>query len=74
MLLEEQKELQKPMQDSINEWIIDFLNLIFGNGEETIAFWDEVIYAEVVAYYSYPFEELRKHERNLNALYFALIE
>ena len=62
------------MQDCIDDWILDFLNLIFGNGEETSSFWEEVLYAEVAAYYGYSYEELRKSEKNLNALYFNLIE
>ena len=73
-ILEETKELAKPMSQRINEWIIDFMNLVFGVGEETRQFWEEVLLPEVSAHYNFSLRELYKFERNLNALYFSLCE
>ena len=73
-MLIEQKMLNKPMEERVNEWIIDFLNLVFGVDEETRQFWKEVLLPEVHVYYSYRLQDLYDYERNLNALYFALIE
>ena len=55
------------------------MNLVFGLGEETRMFWDEVLLPEVHVYYllttsSYGLADLYKFDRNLNALYFALVE
>lgn len=73
-ILQEREELAKTMSTRINEWILDFMNLIFGVGEETRIFWEEVLLPEVSAYYSFSLRELYKFERNLNALYFSLCE
>ena len=62
------------MSVRINEWILDFMNLIFGVGEETRLFWEEVLLPEVSQHYNYSLRDLYKFERNLNALYFALCE
>ena len=62
------------MTQRINEWIIDFMNLVFGVGEETRQFWEEVLLPEVSAHYGFSLGELYKFERNLNALYFSLCE
>ena len=74
MLRKEQEEMERPLEERIKEWLIDFLNLVFGNSQDTQDFWDEVIYAEVSAYYNFEYKELKNHKRNLNALYFALVE
>lgn len=58
----------------ITEWIIDFLNLVFGHSDDTRNFWSQVLLPEVSVYYSYEMRELVKFERNLNALYFALVQ
>ena len=70
----EREELDKPMSTRINEWILDFMNLIFGAGEETKIFWEEVLLPEVSSYYSFSLRELYLFERNLNALYFCLCD
>lgn len=62
------------MSTRINEWILDFLNVIFGVGEETRIFWEEVLLPEVSAHYNFSLRELYKFERNLIALYFCLCE
>jgi len=51
--------------------IVDFLNLIFGKGVETSEFWANILLPYSSAYFSYPFEELIKHDPNLNALFFS---
>lgn len=66
-------ELKKSMDVLITEWIIDFLNLVFGHSDDTRNFWSQVLFPEVSVYYSYEMRELVKFEKNLNALYFALV-
>ena len=70
----EDDELSKPMDIRLNEWIIDFMNLVFGMGEESTAFWDELLLPEASVHYSFSLAELYKWEKNFNALYFALCE
>ena len=62
------------MEERIEELIIDFMNLIFGFGEETRQFWDEVLLPEVHVKYSYSLLDLYKFQKNLPALYYALVE
>ena len=67
-------ELEKSMEERVEELIIDFMNLVFGFGEETHLYWEEVLLPEVHVYYSYSLQELYKFQRNLPALYYALVE
>lgn len=46
-------ELEKSMEERVEELIIDFMNLVFGFGEETHLYWEEVLLPEVHVYYSY---------------------
>jgi len=62
------------MDSTIQAWILDFMNLIFGASEEKEDFWKEVVLTETSTYYSYPLDNLKRHEIRLNALYFALID
>lgn len=52
--------------------MIDVMNLIFGAGEETQEFWVTILLYNTSQYYNFPYEELKKHKVNLNALFFAL--
>ena len=67
------------MDVRINEWIIDFMNMVFGAGDETETFWEEVLFPELYYHYysnisQFDIRELHKFDRNLNALFFALCE
>ena len=44
-------ELRKPMDLRVKEWLLDFMNLIFGSSEESRTFWDEVLLPEAAVYY-----------------------
>ena len=37
---EEAMELKKSMDVLVTEWIIDFLNLVFGHSDDSRNFWD----------------------------------
>lgn len=74
------------MTRRIREFIIDIFNLIFGKGQETDHFWEQVLFKQcaikfeldaAIAYHDFPEtkEEILCHERvNLRALYFTLVE
>jgi hypothetical protein len=78
------------MSRQIRAWAHDFMNLIFGHGEEKNHFWHTVLLPEVAQYYQvvipeissyyqdYPLEELQKcysqNEIKYNALYFAVLD
>ena len=67
-------ELRKPMEQRVKEWLLDFMNLVFGSSEESRSFWDEVLLPEASVYYDFDLPQLLKFEPNLNALYYALVE
>ena len=74
---DEQEEQLRPMDARIGEWIIDFMNMIFGpaENEETRDFWEQVLFPELYSHYNYMIRErLEMFERNLNALFFAICE
>lgn len=55
-------------------WIHDFMNLVFGQSEESTFFVEKIVRPEVANYYNYPLDDLEKREIRLNALYFSLLE
>lgn len=70
------------MDDVIKMGIIDYMNLMFGVGEETTDFWCNLILPYCHSYYyRFPIEDLMNHYRanfigdsiNMNSLYFAFI-
>jgi hypothetical protein len=62
------------MQTNVNMWIHDFMNLVFGQSEESTFFVEKIVQPEVSNYYNYPLYDLEKREIRLNALYFSLLE
>ena len=38
--------------------IVDYMNLVFGAGDETNDFWNNVLIPYASAYYSYPIDDL----------------
>ena len=62
------------MKGRVKEWIFDFMNMVFGESEETSIFWEEVLFPELFYHYNFDLNELHKFERNLNALFYALCE
>ncbi len=59
------------MDDMIKMAIVDYLNLIFGAGDETNDFWNSVLMPYVYQYYNYPLDDLVRAPKYLNALFFA---
>jgi len=59
--------------DKCKEWYQDYFNLAFGIDEESIEFYNEVVFPRVNFYYDYPLERLEKYQINFTALYYSLI-
>lgn len=65
-------------------FLVDMLNLVFGKGEETDYFWDEVLMKQTVKYFKIEEaikfhnlnetveENISRKSLNLNALFFAV--
>lgn len=70
-LQERSNELKGNMDDTIKMAIVDYMNLVFGSGEETGDFWNTVLLPYVSQYYGYNFDELKRSTKYLNALFFA---
>ncbi len=70
-LLEELQELSGEMDDKVRMAILDYMNLVFGTGDETNEFWSNVLTPYVSQYYNYPMDDLLRAPRYLNALFFA---
>jgi hypothetical protein len=51
--------------------IIDFMNLVFGEGQETDEFWGTILLPFVGQYYNYPIDDLMRAPKHLNALFFS---
>lgn len=62
------------MQTNISMWIHDYMNLVFGQSDETTFFFEKIVRPEIANYYNYPLDDLEKREIRLNALYFSLLE
>ena len=72
-LKEKIKESQAPsqnftMEGSLKDGIIDYLNLVFGAGEESSIFWEEILLKKASAHFSIPEDKLDKSQINLHAL------
>jgi len=59
------------MDDTVKMAVIDYMNLIFGAGEETTDFWNTVLLPYTSSYYGYPLDDLMRAPKYLNALFFA---
>ncbi len=59
------------MDDQVKMAIIDFMNLVFGDGQETEEFWNTILLPYVSQYYNYPMDDLLRAPKHLNALFFA---
>ena len=59
--------------DSTEEWIVDYLNLVFGVGEESSDFWESVLIPRAAEKFNYSEKMIKEVELNYNALYFAVI-
>ena len=69
-------ELGRDMDDIIKEGIIDYMNLVFGKGEETEEFWNSILIPYSAYYFQFPVKDLEEHYRKeylRNALYFSFI-
>lgn len=72
-LKEKIKESQAPsqnftMEGSLKDGIIDYLNLVFGAGEESAIFWEEILLKKAAKHFSIPEDKLDKSQINLHAL------
>ena len=47
------EELTERLHKGSEEIVIDFLNLIFGVGDDTILFWNEIIRPEILIHFDY---------------------
>ena len=59
------------MDDNIKMSIVDYMNLVFGVGQETDDFWNTVLLPYASYYFNYPLDDLQRATRYLNALFFA---
>ena len=59
------------MDDTVKMAIVDYMNLVFGSGDETNDFWNSVLLPYASQYYSYPLDDLMRATRYLNALFFS---
>ena len=74
-LREEYRELHNDMEENVVAWTHDFMNLVFGNTQDTKEYWDTVVLPEINQYYKhYTLDELKAYKFSLNALYFSLCE
>lgn len=46
------------MDDQVKMAIVDYMNLVFGAGDETTDFWNTVLLPYASQYYSYSIEDL----------------
>ena len=72
------KDIKSPrenpdMEVSLKECIVDYLNLIFGVGEESEIFWQEILARKASACFNIPEEKIDKNQINLHALLHALV-
>jgi hypothetical protein len=49
------------MDEIIKIGIVDYMNLMFGMGDETRDFWSNLILPYASSYYTFPIEELVNH-------------
>jgi hypothetical protein len=70
-LLDELQDLQRNMDDSIKIAVVDYMNLVFGAGQETEDFWNTVLLPYASQYYNYPLDDLQRSAKHLNALFFS---
>ena len=73
-LYQEASELAGSMDDRVKQAIVDYLNLVFGVGQETEDFWNTILLPYASHYFSYPFDDLQRSPKFLNAIFFAFTE
>ena len=71
------KEILSPrqnlsMEGSLKECIVDYLNLIFGVGEESEIFWQEILVRKATSFFNINEERIDKSQINLHALLHAV--
>lgn len=49
------------MDLNVQTWTLDFMNLVFGRGQEHDEFFNEVVLPEASVYYNYPIDDFKKH-------------
>ena len=59
-------------ENLLHECILDFYNLVFGNDEESLVFWEDILIPTCVSKFKTSAGGLSKHEVHLNALFFSL--
>ncbi len=73
-LYQEASELAGSMDDRVKQAIVDYLNLVFGAGQETEDFWNTILLPYASQYFSYPFDDLQRSPKFLNAIFFGFSE
>lgn len=59
------------MEDTIRMAVVDYMNLLFGAGDETTDFWNTVLLPYASSYFSYVLDDLQRAPKYLNALFFS---
>lgn len=54
--------------------LVDFLNLLFGESQESTVFWNEVLLVRASQYYQLDINYFRDSEVKVNALYYAFLD
>lgn len=74
-LQEEHEELCKDLDVTIKQSIVDFINLVFGNGDESREFWTQVLVPYTIQYFNLPSDEMFRPPFfiNYNAIFFSFI-
>jgi hypothetical protein len=61
------------IENALKECTIDFINLMFGAGDETDVFWESLLIPRAAQHFNIPISMLSKNEVNLHALLHAVI-
>jgi len=76
--IEEKEYYDKLLEDPVNGCLIDnlydFLNMTFGQDEDTNTFWDKILLPRAAIAFKYPLAKFDKSKVNLNALFFAFVQ
>ena len=59
-ILQQAAILYGSMEDKVKQAIIDYLNLVFGAGQEPEDFWATILLPYMSRYFDYPFEDMQR--------------
>jgi hypothetical protein len=64
----------EPTFQRVNKWVVDFLNLFFGNTNETTEFFSQVLYPRASDYFGITIEDLESIECHPISIYNNFVE